>query len=105
MTRNEQLASLVGNFPIGHISDQSRLVFVNSQDFDRAWDLGIFYLKCPEHLYLDKARTFGCKVAAPDIDYRKIPKYEELEGFIALENNQQTQHWFWRSHRCNVGSK
>ena len=91
MTRNEQLASLEGTFPIGYISDQSRLVFVNSRDLDRAWDLGIFYLKIPEHLNLDKARIFGCEVAAPDSDYRKIPKYGELEGFIALENNQQTK--------------
>ena len=76
MTRNEQLASLEGTFPIGYISDQSRLVFVNSRDLDRAWDLGIFYLKIPEHLNLEKARIFGCEVAAPDSDYRKIPSME-----------------------------
>ena len=98
MTRNEQLASLEGTFPIGYISDQCRLVFVNSRDLDRAWDLGIFYLKNPAYLNLDKARTFGCEVAAPDSDYRKIPKYGELEGFIALENNQQTKLALSRKH-------
>jgi hypothetical protein len=75
------------------------LLFPTSQDLDRAWNLGIFYLKLPSNIDLDGARRFGRGLIAPDSPYRQIPKYGELEGFIALENNQQTklalsrQHW------------
>jgi len=97
------LSSQVGSFntglPIASISDERRLLFPNSEDLDRAWDLGIFYLKLPSNIDLDGARRFGRGLIAPDSPYRQIPKYGELEGFIALENNQQTklalsrQHW------------
>jgi isopenicillin N synthase-like dioxygenase len=75
------------------------LVFCTSEDLDRAWDLGIFYLKLPNNIDLDGARRFDRGLIAADSPYRQIPKYGELEGFIALENNQQTklalsrQHW------------
>ena len=97
------LSSQVGSFntglPIASISDERRLLFPNPKDLDRAWDLGIFYLKLPSNIDLDCARRFGRGLIAPDSPYRQIPKYGELEGFIALENNQQTklalsrQHW------------
>ena len=68
-----------------------RLVFPNPGDLDRAWDLGIFYLKTPDNLDLESARRFGRALMAPDSLHRQIPQYGELEGFIALENNQQTK--------------
>ena len=85
--------------PIASISDRRRLLFPTSEDLDRAWDLGIFYLKVPNNIDFDGARRFGRGLIAADSPYRQIPKYGELEGFIALENNQQTklalsrQHW------------
>ena len=91
MTGSKQAVSLEVNFPIGSISGENRLVFPTSQDLDRAWDLGIFYLKIPDYLDLEGARLFGRALVAPDSPYRQIPKYAELEGFIALENNQQTK--------------
>jgi isopenicillin N synthase-like dioxygenase len=53
--------------------------------------LGIFYLKTPDVLQLDSARQFGGALLDVESPYRKIPTYSELEGFIALENNQQTK--------------
>ena len=95
---SQEDSSNVG-LPIASISDDRRLLFPTSQDLDRAWNLGIFYLKLPSNIDLDGARRFGRGLIAPDSPYRQIPKYGELEGFIALENNQQTklalsrQHW------------
>ena len=95
---SQEDSSNVG-LPIASISDDRRLLFPTSQDLDRAWNLGIFYLKLPSNINLDGARRFGRGLIAPDSPYRQIPKYGELEGFIALENNQQTklalsrQHW------------
>ena len=74
------------------------MVFPSPKDLDRAWDLGIFYLKIPDNLNLDGARRFGGELIAPDSPYRQIPKYGELEGFIALENNQQTKLALRRHH-------
>ena len=58
---------------------------------DSAWDLGLFYLKTPHELDLESVRQFGKELIAPDCPYRQVPQYGELEGFIALENNQQTK--------------
>ncbi len=77
--------------PIAAISSEGRLVFSGSQDLDRAWTLGIFYLAIPDFLNLEHARQFGRELLAPDSPYRQVPQYGELEGFIALENNQQTK--------------
>lgn len=99
MALSSQEGSLNVGLPIASISDDRRLLFPTSEDLDRAWDLGIFYLKLPTNIDLDGARRFGRGLIAPDNPYRQIPKYGELEGFIALENNQQTklalsrQHW------------
>ena len=99
MESSSQEGPLNMGLPIASISDERRLLFPTSKDLDRAWDLGIFYLKLPSNIDLDSARFFGRGLADPDNPYRQIPKYGELEGFIALENNQQTklalsrQHW------------
>ena len=98
MPPNNQEGSLHKGLPIASISDGQRLLFPTTQDLDRAWDLGIFYLKLPSHIDLDGARRFGRGLIAPDSPYRQIPKYGELEGFIALENNQQTKLALSRHH-------
>ena len=98
MTGSRQATSMDAGFPIAAVSDEKGLVFPSSQDLDRAWDLGIFYLKAPDHLNLEAARRFGGELIAPDSPYRQIPKYGELEGFIALENNQQTKLALRRHH-------
>jgi hypothetical protein len=72
-------------------SSEQRLSFCSPEDLDRAWELGIFYLKVPEHLDVEDARRFGSELIAADCPYRQVPQYGELEGFIALENNQQTK--------------
>ncbi len=84
--------------PAGRISADRRLVFESSQDLDRAWELGIFYLKVPEAVDLETAREFGRELAEPGSSYRNIPKYGDFEGFIALENNQQTKLALRRHH-------
>ena len=78
-------------FPIAHLSRESRLVFQASEHLDRAWKLGVFYLKTPRDLDVEDARVFGRGLLAPESPYRQTPTYGELEGFIALENNQQTK--------------
>ena len=72
-------------------STEGHLSFVTSGDLARAWDLGLFYLKTPNDLDLESARQFGRELIATDSPYRQVPQYGELEGFIALENNQQTK--------------
>ena len=72
-------------------SVERKLSFAASKDLIRAWELGLFYLKTPDDLDLDSARQFGRKLIASDSPYRHVPHYGELEGFIALENNQQTK--------------
>jgi isopenicillin N synthase-like dioxygenase len=53
--------------------------------------LGLFYLKTPGNLNLEFARQFGSGLIDTGSPYRRLPQYGELEGFIALENNQQTK--------------
>ena len=77
--------------PIASISGQNRPVFSTPADLERAWGLGFFYLKAPEKLGLVAARQFGSELISRDSPYRQISQYGELEGFIALENNQQTK--------------
>ena len=82
--------------PVATLSDDSasteaHLSFVTPGDLDRAWKLGLFYLKTPGNLNLEFARQFGRELVASDSPYRQVPQYGELEGFIALENNQQTK--------------
>lgn len=72
-------------------SGEQRLSFDTPEDLDRAWKLGIFYLKTPYYLDLDGARQFGSELISANSPYRRIPQYGELEGFIALENNQQAK--------------
>ena len=96
MSSSHQAALLGRGLPVASIaadqrSNKHRLVFPNPGDLDRAWDLGIFYLKTPDKLDLESARRFGRALMAPDSLHRQIPQYGELEGFIALENNQQTK--------------
>ena len=90
--------ALIETLPIASIFEDCRLAFPNSKELSRAWDLGIFYLKIPEGLYLDGAREFGRGLLDVDSPYRKLPKYGDLEGFIALENNQQTKLALCRHH-------
>jgi hypothetical protein len=82
--------------PVATLSDDStstgrQLSFVNPEALDRAWESGLFYLKIPADLDLECARQFGRELVASDSPYRHVPHYGELEGFIALENNQQTK--------------
>ena len=90
--------ALIETLPIASISEDCRLAFPTSKELSRAWDLGIFYLRIPEGLHLDGAREFGRGLLDVDSPYRKIPKYGDLEGFIALENNQQTKLALCRHH-------
>ena len=69
----------------GHLS------FDTAVDLDRAWGLGLFYLKVPDDLNLEFARQFGRELIGTDSPYKQIPQYGELEGFIRLVNNQQTK--------------
>ena len=82
--------------PVATLSDNSasperQLSFLTPEDFEVAWDLGLFYLKTPDELDLESVRQFGRELIAPGCPYRQVPQYGELEGFIALENNQQTK--------------
>jgi isopenicillin N synthase-like dioxygenase len=80
------------------ISSTGQLQFTSQDDLDRAWDLGIFYLKVPDELDMAAARQFGRELARPASPYRDTPKYGDFEGFIALENNQQTKLALRRHH-------
>ena len=91
MAQRSEAGWLEQGLPIASISSEQQLVFASSLDLDRAWALGVFYLKAPDSLNLESAREFGRALIATDNPYRHIPKYGELEGFIALENNQQTK--------------
>ena len=87
---------LNSQIPVATLSDDSAstevyLSFVTPGDLDRAWELGLFYLKTPGNLNLEFARQFGSGLIDTDCPYRRLPQYGELEGFIALENNQQTK--------------
>ena len=77
--------------PIGAISDDGCLAFSTQVDLDNALDVGVFYLKVPEYLSLERARHFGMSLLDPNSPHRDVPQYGELEGFIALDNNQQTK--------------
>ena len=79
------------SLPTASIDEAQRLIFKTSQDQDLAWELGVFYLKVPDWLDLEVARRFGQNILDSESPYRNIPQYGELEGFIALENNQQTK--------------
>ena len=79
------------SLPAASIDEAQRLIFKTFQDQDVAWKLGVFYLKAPDWLDLEVARHFGRDILDPESPYRNIPQYGELEGFIALENNQQTK--------------
>ena len=87
---------LNSQIPVATLSDDSasteaHLSFVTPGELDRAWELGLFYLKTPGNLNLEFARQFGSGLIETDSPYRRLPQYGELEGFIALENNQQTK--------------
>lgn len=77
--------------PIAHMADDGQLAFPHVGGLDSACRLGVFYLETPAGIDLDRARQFGQGLLAADSPYRTIPQYGELEGFIALENNQQTK--------------
>ena len=79
------------SLPIAIINESQRVLFETSEDQDLAWDLGVFYLKAPDWLDLEEARRFGRDILDSGSPYRTIPQYGELEGFISLENNQQTK--------------
>jgi isopenicillin N synthase-like dioxygenase len=79
------------SLPTAFIDQAQRLIFRTSEDQDLAWELGIFYLKVPDWLDLEVARRFGRDILDLKSPYRNIPQYGELEGFISLENNQQTK--------------
>ena len=91
MSSSRHRVPLEAGLPIATISGEQRLVFASASDFDCAWDVGIFYLRIPENLDLDDARQFGRELISLDSAYRQIVQYGKLEGFIALENNQQTK--------------
>ena len=79
------------SLPKASIDEARRLIFETTEDQDVAWKLGVFYLEVPDWLDLGEARRFGRNILDPDSPYRSIPQYSELEGFISLENNQQTK--------------
>ena len=83
--------SLEAGLPVASISSEEHLAFASDSDLEVAWDLGLFYLKTPDELDLESARQFGEGLIATDSPYRQVPQFGELEGFIALENNQQTK--------------
>jgi len=83
--------SLEVGLPVASISSEKHLAFASDSDLEVAGDLGLFYLKTPDELDLESAREFGRELIATDSPYRQVPHYGELEGFIALENNQQTK--------------
>ena len=95
----EQIASFLpvhGGLPIatvetGDTAQDYGLVFSTSSELLRAWRLGVFYLKIPDELDVQVGRSFGRELLAQSSPYRKIPTFGELEGFISLENNQQTK--------------
>lgn len=91
MPGSSPVASLDQSVPVASISEGKQLVFSCPGDFERAWSLGAFYLKIPDHLDIEGARAFGRGLLAADSPHRQITQYGELEGFIALENNQQTK--------------
>ena len=55
--------------PIASISGQNRPVFSTPADLERAWDLGLFYLKAPDKLVLVAARQFGGELISRDSPY------------------------------------
>jgi hypothetical protein len=91
MSRSPRAHSHATSLPVGSISGEQRLVFSGAGDLNRALDLGVFYLKAPDGLDLASARQFGLELIPQDSPYRDVPAYGELEGFIALENNQRTK--------------
>lgn len=91
MTDKDHVKSASIALPTARIDGGERLVFPNAGDFMQAWDLGIFYLEVPDTLDLDNARAFGRELLDPCSAYRKIARRGVLEGYIALDNNQQTK--------------
>ena len=79
------------SLPIAIINESQRVLFETAEDQDLAWELGVFYLKGPDWLDLEEARRFGRDILELESPYRNIRQYGELEGFISLENNQQTK--------------
>lgn len=86
--------------PIAQITDSYQLSFECAEEQGLAWEFGVFYLKAPDSLDLAVARQFGRDILDPQSPFRDIPQYGELEGFISLENNQQTKLAL-RRHRWN----
>lgn len=74
--------------PVASIADDEtahgRLVFPNSDELNRAWDLGIFYLKTLDNLDLESARRFGRALINRDSPHRKVPQFGELEVYRSL---------------------
>lgn len=99
------------SLPIAQIADSNQLIFDSAENQHFAWELGVFYLKAPMSLNLARARQFGRDILDPQSPFRDIPQYGELEGFISLENNQQTKlalrrhHWdeYYPSEVANFG--
>jgi isopenicillin N synthase-like dioxygenase len=89
------------NLPRARITNAKCLMFETTDEQDLAWELGVFYLEVPDWLDLCGARCFGREILDPLCPYRDIPQYGELEGFIALENNQQTKLALRRHHWDN----
>lgn len=99
MTTGKREAVFLGEgLPVASVTASQRLEFPTLEALNQAWALGIFYLKIPEALQLAGARQFGRGLLDVKSPYRRIPKYGELEGFIALENNQQTKLALCRHH-------
>ena len=66
------------SLPIAIINESQRLLFGTPEDQDLAWDLGVFYLKAPDWLDLEQARSFGRDILDPESPYRTIPQYGDL---------------------------
>ena len=70
---------LISQIPVATLSDDSAsteayLSFVTPGDLNRAWELGLFYLKTPGNLNLEFARQFGSGLIDTDSPYRRLPQ-------------------------------
>ena len=89
------------------ISDSNQLAFQCAEDQDLAGNLASSISKrlTRSTWYI---RQFGRDILDPQSPFRDIPQYGELEGFISLENNQQTKlalrRFRWDEHYPEIAN-
>ena len=72
--------------------------FADEAQLSLSMRLGVFYLKVPDWFQMSYACQFCANLAKVDNPYRGVPRLGALEGFISLENNQQTKLALRRDH-------